>query len=53
MAATSGYEWKDACQVALQTLQELVRILVWNLLYSPAASRSALIPANLRDESFS
>src|SRR3954470_22417360 len=32
---------------ALQTLREIVRILVWNLLYLPAASRSALIHASL------
>lgn len=37
----------------LQSAANLVRILVWNLLYSPAASRNALIPVNLRDESFS
>ena len=36
----------------LQRAANLVRILVWNLLYLPAASRSALIRANLRDESY-
>ena len=36
----------------LQSPAKIARILVWNLLYLPAASRSALIPANLRDESY-